>query len=156
MWLVLLLFALVSWIVYRLIKFWILDPWRIHRDLWSQGVPGRYIPVLGELLHIRKNILADDPLSHGIELMAEFGNYYHISVGPLVSLEISDPTLINCVLKTNARAYHKAYVMRMILGVLLGNDNLLMSEDEIHASTSPTYSTSLSTSKCELDDNAHG
>ncbi|CAF0850814.1 unnamed protein product [Didymodactylos carnosus] len=131
--LVLLLLALISWIVYRLLKFWILDPWRIHRDLWSQGVPGRYIPVVGEILHIRKRILAEDPFSHGRALATRSGDYYHISFGPIARFETFDPALMNGVLKTNAHAYHKPYIMQMILGVLLGNDSLLMSEDEVHA-----------------------
>ncbi|CAF4927477.1 unnamed protein product [Rotaria sp. Silwood1] len=133
MWFVLLLVAFIIWIFYRLFKFWIIDPWLIHRDLWAQGIPGRHIPIVGEILHVRKSILAENPLEHSTVLAAQFGNYYRVSFGPVARLDTFDPALINGVLKTNARAYHKAYIMRLVLGVLLGRNNLLMAEDEIHA-----------------------
>ncbi|CAF2755061.1 unnamed protein product [Rotaria sp. Silwood2] len=133
MWLVLLLVAFIIWIFYRPFKFWIIDPWRIHRDLWAQGVPGRYIPIIGEIFNIRKCILAENPLAHSTALAAQFGDYYHVSFGPVARLDTFDPALINGILKTNARAYHKAYIMRLVLGALLGNNNLIMAEDEIHA-----------------------
>ncbi|CAF3786162.1 unnamed protein product [Rotaria sp. Silwood1] len=133
MWFVLLLVAFIIWILYRPFKFWIIDPWLIHRDLWAQGIPGRHIPIVGEILHIRKSILADNPLGHGANLAAQYGDYYHTSFGPVARLDTFDPELINGVLKTNARCYHKAYIMRLVLGVLLGTDNLLMAEDDVHA-----------------------
>ena len=133
MWHFVLLAAFIAWIFCRFLKFWILDPWRIHRNFWSQGIPGRYIPVVGELLHIRKSILSEKPFSHTLALAERFGSYYHISFGPIARLDTFDPGLINGVLKTNSRAYHKAYILQILLGVLLGNKNLIMAEDEIHA-----------------------
>ncbi|CAF2124303.1 unnamed protein product [Rotaria magnacalcarata] len=133
MWFILVIVVLIICIFYRMLKFWIIDPWLIHRDLWAQGIPGRHIPLIGEIFNIRKCIIAGDPFAHQVVLEKQFGNYYHVSFGPVARLDTSDPALINGVLKTNARAYHKAYVMRLTLGVLLGNNNLLMAEDEIHA-----------------------
>ncbi|CAF5174958.1 unnamed protein product [Rotaria magnacalcarata] len=80
------------------------------------------------------SIIAGDPFAHQVALEKQFGgDYYHVSFGSVARLDTSDPVLINGVLKTNARAYHKEYTMRLTLGVLLGNNSLLMAEDEIHA-----------------------
>lgn len=119
--------------MYRLLKYFIFDPWAIHRDLWSQGIPGRYIPVIGELFEIRRAVLAEDPFSHGRYLTERFGSYFHTSFGPTARLVTSDPGLIQGVLKTNARCYHKSNLMRLVLGTLLGCDNLLMAEDQVHS-----------------------
>ena len=56
-----LLVGLFLFVIYRFIKFWIFDPWCIQRDFWNQGIPGQYIPIVGELLNRRRAILADDP-----------------------------------------------------------------------------------------------
>ncbi|CAF4502298.1 unnamed protein product [Rotaria socialis] len=133
MWFILAIAVFIICIFYRPFKFWIIDPWLIHRDLWAQGIPGRHIPLIGEIFNMRKSIIAEDPFAHLVALEKQFGDYYHISFGPVARLDTSDPALINGVLKTNARAYHKEYIMRLVLGVLLGNNNLLMAEDEIHA-----------------------
>jgi cytochrome P450 len=121
------------YVFYRLLKFWVFDPWRIHKYFWAQGIPGQYTPIIGEVLNMRRSILDDDPMSYGIEMAKKYGSYYHTSFGPVARLVIYDPLLIQGVLKTNARAYHKSNLMRLILGSLLGNENLLMSEDNIHA-----------------------
>ena len=121
------------YIFYGLLKFWILNPWRIHKDLWSQGVPGIYTPIVGEIFNLRRATLAGDPLSVGLKREKQFGGYFHSSFGPVARLVISDPGSIQGVLKTNARCYHKSNLMRLILGTLLGFDNLLMAEDNIHA-----------------------
>jgi cytochrome P450 len=47
-------------------------------------------------------------------------------------LNISDPSLIEGVLKTNSRAYHKSTFARAVIGVILGYENLLLTEDEKH------------------------
>ncbi|CAF3277743.1 unnamed protein product [Rotaria socialis] len=121
------------YLIYRLLKFWIFKPWRIHKDLSAQGIPGQYTPIIGEAFVIRRAILADDPMSYNIEMTKKFGSYYHVSFGPIARLVISDPSLIRGVLKTNAYAYHKSILMELILGILLGSKNLLMAEDNIHA-----------------------
>ncbi|CAF3514244.1 unnamed protein product [Rotaria sp. Silwood1] len=133
MWFSIFTFIVSLYVVYRLLKFWIFDPWRIHKDLWAQGIPGRYIPVVGEAFSMRRALLADDPISYNIEMTKKFGSYYHASFGPLARLIISDPLLIQGVLKTNARFYHKSILTQIILSGLLGFENLLMSEDNIHA-----------------------
>jgi cytochrome P450 len=133
MWSTLFTIGILLYIIYRFFKYWILDPWRIHKDLWAQGVPGQYTPIVGEVLTVRRNILAGDPLSHFLKMEKKYGSYYHASFGPIPRLLISDPSLIQGVLKTNARCYHKSNLMRLILGTLLGYDNLLMAEDNIHA-----------------------
>ncbi|CAF3587513.1 unnamed protein product [Rotaria sp. Silwood1] len=133
MWFSIFTFIVSLYVVYRLLKFWIFDPWRIHKDLWAQGIPGRYIPVVGEAFSMRRALLADDPISYNIEMTKKFGSYYHTSFGPLARLNISDPLLIQGVLKTNARFYHKSILTQIILSGLLGFENLLMSEDNIHA-----------------------
>jgi cytochrome P450 len=115
------------------LKYWILDPWRIHKDLWAQGIPGEYTPIVGEILSVGRDVLAGDPLGHLLKTEKKYGSYYHKSFGPIPRLLISDPLLIQGVLKTNARSYHKSNLMRLILGTLLGYDNLLMAEDNIHA-----------------------
>jgi cytochrome P450 len=133
MWSTLFTIGVLLYITYRLIKYWILDPWRIHRDLWAQGIPGEYTPIVGEILEVRRATLAGDPLLRSLMLEKKYGSYYHISFGPVPRLIISDPSLIQGVLKSNARCYHKSNLMRLILGTLLGYDNLLMAEDDVHA-----------------------
>jgi hypothetical protein len=41
-------------------------------------------------------------------MATKFGDYYHTSFGPVPCLNISDPSLIEGVLKTNVHAYHKS------------------------------------------------
>ncbi|CAF1052148.1 unnamed protein product [Rotaria sordida] len=132
MWLTLTLVGLCICFVYHLIQFWIIKPWRVHRDLSSQGVPGRYIPIVGDILRIRQAVLAEKPLSYSIEAAKEFGDYYRMSLGPIPGFNISDPSLIVGVLKTNAHAYRKSVFMQSIIGTLIGTDNLLTSENETH------------------------
>ncbi len=91
------------YIIYRLLKFWILISWHIHRDFWAQGVPGQYTPIVGEILRIHRAILVDDPMSINLEMTKKFGSYYHTSFGPIARLAMSDPLLIQGVIKTNAR-----------------------------------------------------
>jgi cytochrome P450 len=133
MWSTLFTIGILLYITYRLVKYWILDPWRIHKDLWAQGIPGHYTPIVGEILVARRAILAEKPLQRHLELTKKYGSYYHTSFGPMPRLVISDPLLIQGVLKTNARFYHKSNLMRLVLGTLLGYDNLLMAEDNIHS-----------------------
>jgi len=133
MWSILFTLGTLLYITYRLLKYWILDPWRIHKDLWAQGIPGEYTPIVGEILSVGRDVLAGDPLGHLLKTEKKYGSYYHKSFGPIPRLLISDPLLIQGVLKTNARSYHKSNLMRLILGTLLGYDNLLMAEDNIHA-----------------------
>jgi cytochrome P450 len=133
MWFSIFTIVVFLYVIYRLLKFWIFIPWRIHRDLWSQGIPGQYTPIVGEIFRIRRAILADDPMSINLETTKKFGSYYHTSFGPIARLAISDPLLIQGVLKTNARCYHKPPIMHLILGTILGFENLLLSEDNIHA-----------------------
>jgi len=133
MWSTLFTIGILLYIAYRLLKYWILDPWRIHKDLWAQGIPGEYTPIVGEILSVRRAILAGDPLGRNLRMEKKYGNYYHISFGPIPRLMISDPVLIQGVLKTNARSYHKSNLMRLVLGTLLGFENLLIAEDNIHA-----------------------
>ena len=133
MWWPFLTIAVVFYIIYRLLKFWIIDPWLTHRYLWAQGIPGKYTLIVGESRSMRRAVLADDPMSFSIDLNKRFGHYYHISLGPLTRLVITDPSLIQGVLKTNARCYHKSTLERFILGSILGGENLLLSEDNIHA-----------------------
>lgn len=132
MWVTILLFALSIYFFYRLIQFWIITPWLIHRDLSSQGVPGRHIPIFGDLFRIRQAIIAEKPLSYSIEAAKQFGDYYRMSGGPIPILNISDPSLITGVLKTNASAYRKSIFMETILGPLIGTDNLLVGENEMY------------------------
>ncbi|CAF0997361.1 unnamed protein product [Rotaria sordida] len=132
MWSTLLIAGVVFFILYRLIRFWIFYPWYIQRDLRNQGVPGKYIPILGDLLGHRQAYLADDPLSYANEMTAKYGDYYYSSFGPLPCLNVSDPSLIEDVLKTNARAYHRASLGREILAALLGYENILLAEGDNH------------------------
>jgi len=133
MWSTLFTISILLYIIYRFFKYWILDPWRIHKHLWAQGIPGEYTPIVGEILSIRRDTLAGDPLGHFLKMENKYGSYYHKSFGPIPRLLISDPLLIQGVLKTNARCYHKSNLMRLVLGTLLGYENLLMAEDNIHA-----------------------
>jgi cytochrome P450 len=133
MWSTLIIIGIFLYIAYRLLEYWILDPWRIHRDLWAQGIPGHYTPIIGEILNVHRHILAGDPFAYDRKLENKYGSYYHESFGPMARLMISDPSLIQGVLKSNARSYHKSNLMRLVLGKLLGFNNLLMAEDNIHA-----------------------
>lgn len=128
----LLLASLLLFVIYRIIKFWILTPRYIHRDFLKQGIPGQYIPIIGDLLDRRQAFLDGDPLSPEKKMVAKFGDYYHSSFGPNAYLSISDPSLIEGVLKTNARSYHRATLGRAILSSILGYENILLAEDENH------------------------
>jgi cytochrome P450 len=132
MWHLLVLIGVLLFIVYRFIKFWILDPWSIHRDYWKQGIPGQYTPIIGDVLDRRRASHAVDPFSYTKEMADKFGDYYHTSFGPTACLSISDPSLIEGVFKTNARAYHKAAFLQEFLGSLLGYESIVLAEDEKH------------------------
>src|SRR3990167_8173290 len=103
MWLTIIFYALFFYIIYRLIKFWIIYPWQVQRDFSKQGIPGRYTPIVGDILQRRRAYLDDQPFSYVEKTNAEFGDYYHTSFGPMPFLNISDPALIESVLKTNSR-----------------------------------------------------
>ncbi|CAF2772688.1 unnamed protein product [Rotaria sp. Silwood2] len=132
MWLVIILYTLFLYIIYRLIKFWIINPWRVQRDYSNQGIPGRYIPIVGDILRQRRAYLADEPFSYVKETTAEFGDYYHTSFGPFPCLNISDPALIESILKINSRFYHKSELSRAIASTVLGYENIVLAEDENH------------------------
>ncbi|CAF4342759.1 unnamed protein product, partial [Adineta steineri] len=80
-----------------------------NKDLWAQGIPGQYTPIVGDILNVRRAVLADDPLSFMVEMRKKYGSYYHTSFGPVPRLCTSDPSLIQGVLKTNARFYHNIH-----------------------------------------------
>jgi cytochrome P450 len=127
-----LLVGLILFVIYRFIKFWIFDPWFIQRGFQNQGIPGQYIPIVGDIFNRRRAFLTDNPLAYSEESAAKFGDYYYGSMGPVAYLTISDPSLIEGVLKTNVRAYHKSALGQTILGSILGYDNILLAEDENH------------------------
>ena len=156
MWLSVFLVGVVLFLLYRLLNYWIINPWRIHRDLWAQGIPGEYVPILGDVLKIRRAILADDPMSYYIDRTKKLGSYHHSSFGPIARLMVSDPALIQGVLKINARSYHKSSLMGLIVGVLLGEDNLLMSEDAVHSQHRRLIAPAFPTAKCQFDDFSDG
>lgn len=76
--------------------------------------------------------MAEKPLSYSTDAATEFGDYYHMSFGPIPGLNVSDPLLIDGVLKTNSRACQKSIYMRSIFGTLIGYDNLLTGENAMH------------------------
>ncbi|CAF4810305.1 unnamed protein product [Rotaria sp. Silwood1] len=133
MWLILILVGLCVYFIYDLIQFWIIKPWHVHRALSLQGVRGRHTPIVGDILRIRQAIRAEKPLSYSIDASKEFGDYYRMSLGPIPGFNISDPSLIVGVLKTNAHCYRKSIFMQSIIGTLIGTDNLLISENVVHA-----------------------
>ncbi|CAF3764096.1 unnamed protein product [Rotaria sp. Silwood1] len=55
-----------------------------------------------------------------------------MSFGPKACLNISDPSLIAGVLKTNVRVYHRAAIEQSTLASLLGYANILLTEDDKH------------------------
>ncbi|CAF1495271.1 unnamed protein product [Rotaria sp. Silwood1] len=65
-------------------------------------------------------------------MAAKFGDYYHMSFGPKACLSISDPSLIEGVLKTNVRVYHRAALEQSTLTSLLGYANILLAEYDKH------------------------
>lgn len=128
----LIVIGFISFVLYRLIKFWVLDPWSIHRYFWKQGIPGQYTPIIGSLLDRRRALLTDDPLSHGERLAEKYGHYYHSSFGPRAHFVISDPSLIEGIAKANTYSYHKSVVGQTILACLLGYGNILLAEGDDH------------------------
>ena len=133
MWAVWLIVSVLLYVLYRLIKFWLFDPWSIHRALWAQGIPGHYIPIVGDILRMRGSLIAGDPFSYTDALVAKYGHYYRTSFGPFATLYVSDPALIDAVLKTNARSYRKAFMTELLVSALVGHTNLLVAEGEQHA-----------------------
>ena len=127
-----LLVGLLLFVIYRIITFWIFHSWYVQNDFRNQGIPGQYIPIVGDLLNRRRAFLADDPLSFSKEMSDKFGAYYYGSFGPRPYLNISDPSLIEAVLKTNVRFYHKSALGQTILSSLLGYESLSLTEDDNH------------------------
>ncbi|CAF3304080.1 unnamed protein product [Rotaria socialis] len=132
MWWTIILYTSLLYVFYRFINYWIIKPWQVQRDFWNQGIPGRYTPIVGDILRQRRAYLADKPFSYVEEASAEFGDYYHTSFGPLPCLNISDPALIESVLKTNSQFYHKSELARAIASTVLGYENIVLAEDENH------------------------
>ncbi|CAF1100733.1 unnamed protein product [Rotaria sordida] len=132
MWLTIILFTLLLYVIYRIINFWIIRPYTIQRDLANQGVPGQYTPIVGDVLRHRRDYYADKALIYLEEANAKFGDYYHTSFGPFPCLITSDPGVIESVLKTNTRFYHKNVLVRELFGALLNYENLLLAEDDNH------------------------
>ena len=133
MWLTLALGGVLLYLVYHFVKFWIVDPWLVYRDFRSQGIPGRHTPIVGELFRMHRALLADKHFSYATEMANEFGDYFHISFGPVVGLLVSDPLLIQDVLKNNVRAYHKSNFIRLMLSTVIGDNNLVLAENDTHA-----------------------
>ncbi|CAF1258029.1 unnamed protein product [Rotaria sp. Silwood1] len=92
----------------------------------------RYIPIVGDLLRYRQAYLADKPFSCVEEAYAEFGDYYHISFGPLPCWNTSDPALVEGILKTNSRFSHRSDLLKAIAATVLGYENIVLAEDENH------------------------
>ncbi|CAF4063873.1 unnamed protein product [Rotaria magnacalcarata] len=132
MWLTISFYTLLFYVIYRLIKFWIIHPWLVQRDFSNQGIPGHYTPIVGDILDRRRAFLADELLNYIEETSVKLGDYYHTSLGPFPCLTISDPALVESVLKTNSRSYHKAQLARAIVSTILGYENVLLAEDENH------------------------
>lgn len=132
MWFTIILSAIFICVIYRLVKFWLIRPWLVQRYFWKQGIPGRYTPIVGDLLRQRQAYLADKPFSYIEEATMEFGDYYHTSFGPLPCLNISDPKLIEYVLKTNSHFYHKSELAQGIASTVLGTENMVLLEAENH------------------------
>ncbi|CAF4682290.1 unnamed protein product, partial [Rotaria sp. Silwood2] len=105
---------------------------QVQRDFFKQGIPGRYTPIVGDILQRRRAYLADKSFSYVEETSAEFGDYYHTSFGPMPFLNTSDPALIESILKTNSRFYRKGELARVIVSAVLGYENLVMAEGENH------------------------
>ena len=123
---------ILLFLIYRLIKFWILESWLIQKDLRNQGIPGEYIPIFGEILGHRRSFLADDPFEYSKQQSLKYGDYYYTSFGPKACLVTCDPSIIESVLKRNVHCYHKSTFAREILSALLGYENILLAEDNKH------------------------
>lgn len=132
MWLTVVVCASILYLFYRFINFWILHPWQVQQDFSRQGIPGQYIPIVGDILQRRRAYLADKPFSYVEEASRVFGDYYHASFGPFPCLHTSDPGLVQCILKTNHRFYQKSTLAREILAALLGCENVLLAEGDDH------------------------
>lgn len=133
MWLTVALGGFLLFLAYHFVKFWILDPWLVYRGLRSQGIPGRYTPIVGDIFRMRRALLTDKHWSYTKDMTTEFGDYYQISFGPIVGLLVSDPLLIQDVLKTHVRSYHKSIFIRLMLRTIIGYNNLILAENDTHA-----------------------
>jgi cytochrome P450 len=133
MWLTIILGGILLFLVYRLAKYWVLDAWFVYRHFRSQGIPGRYIPIVGDLFRLRRALITEKHFDFFANLTTEFGDYYLFSWGPVVGLFLSDPLLIQGVLRTNVHAYHKSTYMRLVLNPIVGYNNLGLAENDMHA-----------------------
>ncbi|CAF1145698.1 unnamed protein product [Didymodactylos carnosus] len=112
--------------------FFILNPYRIYRIFLRQQIRGRYTPVIGDLLNVARAKARGEMLQFMDKMFDEYGQYYHSSLGPVARFLTCDPSIMQYVLKKNVKSYHKSLIMKYILGTLLGMENLLMAEDEVH------------------------
>ena len=126
--------ALVVTVVWVLC-FLVLPAYRAHRDYLSQGVPcAPFIPISGHLLRLGEYHKREEPLQYYFDYVQRYGLVYGVSFGPMERLTVNDPRYLADVLSaTAAKRFSKPAFARIILGGILGNHNVLMTEREEHA-----------------------
>ncbi|CAF1247068.1 unnamed protein product, partial [Didymodactylos carnosus] len=99
----------------------------------SQNIPGEpFLPILGQLRQMRQYASADKNMQYFVDLQSKHGCIYLFSFGPLVRLVITEPNLISDVLKKYAKFYVKPKLFRMVFTSIMGEQNLLVTEGEVH------------------------
>ena len=111
----------------------LIQPYIVQYRLKKQGIPGHFIPIVGDILKIRAALKLGTPFDYSDQLFNKYGDYYYSSFGPAARLATCDPSIMNYVLNKNSKSYHKSTLMKSSIGSLLGQHNLLLTEGQLHA-----------------------
>jgi len=126
-------YTLLCLIIYKFLDTFLIKPYLIDRSFRQQNIPGRFVPFVGDILEMRRSARkTKNPLQYFTDQYQRYGSCYRSQLGPIPRLVISDPSLINYILKRNGKYYHKAKMSEDFLGKLVGMRNILFSEDEVH------------------------
>eukprot|EP00897_Mesotaenium_endlicherianum_P003832 jgi/Mesen1/3477/ME000195S02624 len=120
--------TLLSVLAY-LVYLYIVKPWMIMRQLWSQGVKGPpYWPLIGQAFEIKKQMerlkdAVDDPHMSAVPFLdacaARYGPVFCYTVGSQPTLCVLEPSMVRQVYVDNDSCYRKSAHLKS-LGLLGG------------------------------------
>lgn len=132
---ILLIFIAIVFVLLLAIYIVFVRPEKATYDaLRRQGVPGEpFIPLIGQLLDIRKYRKDNRPMDFFENLVMRHGNKFLFCFGPIARLALSDPDLISDVVsRKNAANYVKPPLFSTVFIPLVGKHSLLVAEGSEH------------------------
>lgn len=125
-----LILTLIALVYYKLVY----SQKRIYNAMKAQGIGGEpFIPVIGQLLDMVRANNNDRGLEYFEELQKKHGSCFLFGFGPLTRLILLDAELISDAFsRSKAVNYHKPIDLSNILKPIIGQHNLVLSEDEEH------------------------